>query len=574
MRVFKGISRNTWLFPLFLIISGGFFYFFASDDYIFVILNILALQGLAVIGLNLLIDATGQVSIGHAAFYGIGAYSTALITVNLGWPLWMSIMLSMVLVALVAFFIAIPTVRLHGHYLVMATLGFNIIVTIVLNQWESLTGGPSGFAGIPQITDSDRSFFLLSWSILIVATGLTLWFQQTITGKVLKALRQNEVAVSSCGINTGLCKVFAFTLSALYAGFAGYLYAHYTSFISPKTFNIFRSLQWVTMSVLGGMGNVIGGVAGTAVLTTLPEFLHSLDEWHVLFYGVILMVCLVFFPNGLVPFFQAVFRKKKFSTHSPVASSSSITILSMLSKPRKEDALSIKDVDVNFGGLQVLSGINILLEPHKIHGIIGPNGAGKTTLFNVICGFQRVDSGKVFLGEACITGLPPYKISRLGIGRTFQNMQIFPELTVMEHLLVAHRKDDNNFLMNVLYFFDLAHLANTRAEELTLFDLKKLELARAVATCPIYVLLDEPCAGLNPAEKEKIGEYINRLHKHGVTVVLIDHHMDFIMNVADNIIVLHQGHIIAEGSPQEVRKQPEVVKAYLGTEDHGTVYHA
>ncbi len=568
-------ARNVWIFPLFVAIAGCACYVLIGNDYTFVVLNIIALQSIAVAGLNLLIDATGQVSIGHAAFYGIGAYTSAILTVNLGLPLWAGLIAAVLVVAIVSFVIAVPTVRLHGHYLVMATLGFNIIVSIVLNQWESLTGGPSGFAGIEPVVATDRGFFLLCWAVLVLVLWLTLGFQKTIKGKTFKAIRQNEIAVESCGINVNACKVSAFVLSALYAGISGYLYAHYTTFISPKTFNIFRSLQWVTMSVLGGMGNIVGGVIGTFILTALPELLHSLEEWHVFFYGLVLISCLVFFPQGLVPFIERSFAaSRKNCRKSTVSQPCPITILKMVDEPAKKDSIIVRDISVNFGGLQVLNGVNATFKPGKIHGIIGPNGAGKTTLFNVICGFIKIDSGSVFLGDKDITNLPPHVISRLGIGRTFQNSQIFPELTVFDHLLVAHKKGDSNFLMNILHFFGLSDLAFVKAEELSLFEIKRLEMARLLATSPSYIFLDEPCAGLNRDEKGRIAEYIGRLRKHGITVILIDHHMDFVMNVASHIVVLHQGFVIACGTPQEVRNHPDVIKAYLGSEVHKTVYHA
>ncbi len=567
--------RKTWIFPFIVTMAGYVCYLLTNNDYTFVVLNIIALQSIAVIGLNLLIDATGQVSIGHAAFYGIGAYTSALLTVNLGLPLWAGFIASVITVAIISLVLAVPTMRLHGHYLVMATLGFNIIVSIVLNQWESLTGGPSGFAGIKPIATSDREFFVLCWMVFVLVLWFTLGFQKTVRGKTFKAIRQNEIAVESCGINVSAHKIFAFVLSALYAGISGFLYAHYTTFISPKTFNIFRSLQWVTMSVLGGMGNIVGGVIGTFLLTSLPELLHNLEEWHVFFYGLILITCLVFFPQGFMPFFENRFAaNRKNRKKSTISQPCPITILKMVDEPAKRDSIVLKDVSVNFGGLQVLNRVNAVFEPGKVHGIIGPNGAGKTTLFNVICGFIKTDSGSVFLGKKDITNLSPHVIARFGIGRTFQNSQIFPELTVFDHLLVAHKKDDTNFLMNVLHFFGLADLAFVRAEELSLFEIKRLEMARLLATRPTYIFLDEPCAGLNKSEKEQIAEYIGRLRKHGMTIILIDHHMDFVMNVASSIVVLHQGSVIAYGSPREVRNHPKVIKAYLGSEIHKTVYHA
>ncbi|HDL89385.1 MAG TPA: branched-chain amino acid ABC transporter ATP-binding protein/permease [Thermodesulforhabdus norvegica] len=576
MRKLKISRLNAFLLAL-MTVSLAVCYFFLQNDYIFLVLNIIALQAIAVTGLNILIDATGQISIGHAAFYGIGAYTSALVTVHLGWPIWAGCLASLCLVFLMSIILAVPTLRLHGHYLVMATLGFNIIVSIVLNQWESLTGGPSGFPGIPQIASGDRNFFLISTSTLAIFVTMTLILMQSKTGKIFKAIRQNESAIAASGINVEMYKIFAFVLSSLYAGFAGFLYAHYMSFISPKTFNIFRSLQWVTMAVVGGMGHITGGLIGTAVLTALPEFLHKFDEWHVFFYGFLLIICLVFFPKGLAPTVSSVIKKWHCSkgvrppTLKKVGGQENIGQITLLpgvvGHADKDDLpLRLERVSLNFGGLQILSCISLTFEPGTIYGLIGPNGAGKTSLFNIITGFVRPAEGKVLLGGHDITKLPPYKRARLGIARTFQTVQIFPELTVFEHLLIAAGEGNNSFQDMLLYFFELAHVRNTPAGEISFFERKLLEIARAVSGRPRYLLLDEPCAGLNEAEKNKIISCIRQLHRHGVTVVLVDHHMDVVMNVVDRTVVLHQGRILCEGSPHEVRNHPDVVKAYLGQE--------
>ena len=290
--------------------------FFLRNNYHLMVLNISALNILVVIGLNLLMGFAGQISLGHAAFFGLGAYLSGILTTTLGFPMWPTIFLAMALTAGVAFVIGIPTLKLEGHYLVMATLGFNVIVYIVMLQLEPVTGGPSGFSGIPRlelsgfIFDSDRKYYYLLWAISIGAFLLSLNLIHSRVGRAMAALRQNEIAARCAGIDTEAYKVKIFVLSAAMASLAGSLYAHYLTFISPGTFSFFYSLQVVTMVLVGGMGSLWGSVLGALLLTILPEALHAVKEYNVLVYGLILMGVLVFFPHGLLTGIAGIGRRR------------------------------------------------------------------------------------------------------------------------------------------------------------------------------------------------------------------------------------------------------------------------
>ncbi|NWF55294.1 MAG: branched-chain amino acid ABC transporter permease [Syntrophaceae bacterium] len=279
---------------------------FLRNNYHLMVLNISALNILVVIGLNLLMGFAGQISLGHAAFFGLGAYLSGILTTTYGFPIWPTLFLAMALTAAVAFAIGIPTLKLEGHYLVMATLGFNVIVYIILLQLEPVTGGPSGFAGIPRLEldgwvfDSDRKYYYLLWGVSLGTLLLSLNLIHSRVGRAMAALRQNEIAARCAGIDTETYKVKIFVLSAVLASLAGSLYAHYITFISPGTFSFFYSLQVVTMVLVGGMGSLWGSVLGALLLTLLPEALHAVKEYNVLVYGLILMGVLVFFPHGLV----------------------------------------------------------------------------------------------------------------------------------------------------------------------------------------------------------------------------------------------------------------------------------
>jgi branched-chain amino acid transport system permease protein len=292
-----------------LVFSGAIFVLpaFLGNNYHLMVLNVAALNILVVVGLNLLMGYAGQISLGHAAFFGLGAYLSAILTTTCGFPIWPTLLLAMVLTGMVALAVGIPTLKLEGHYLVMATLGFNVIVYIVLIQLESLTGGPSGFAGIPRLQilgftlDSDRKIFFLLWAASIGSLLLSLNLIHSRVGRAMAALSQNEVAARCAGIDTQSYKVKIFVLSAVLASLAGSLYAHYLTFISPGTFSFFYSLQVVTMVLIGGMGSLWGSVFGALLLTILPEALQAVKEYNVLVYGAILMVVLAFFPHGLYP---------------------------------------------------------------------------------------------------------------------------------------------------------------------------------------------------------------------------------------------------------------------------------
>jgi len=294
--------------------------FALGNNYYLMALNIAALNVMIVIGLNLLMGYAGQISLGHAAFFGLGAYLSAILTTTYGFPAWPTILGAMAITAGIAYAIGIPTLKLEGHYLVMATLGFNVIVYIIMIQLSAVTGGPSGFAGIPHLRiggfvfDSDRKIYYLFWAISLGVLALSLNLIRSRAGRAMAALSHNEIAARCTGIDTETYKVKIFVISAAMASLAGSLYAHYITFISPGSFSIFFSLQVVTMVLVGGMGSLWGSVFGAILLSLLPEVLHGVKEYNVLVYGFILMAVLMFFPKGLFPagrsFGVAAIRKK------------------------------------------------------------------------------------------------------------------------------------------------------------------------------------------------------------------------------------------------------------------------
>ncbi len=588
---------------------------FFRNDYFYFFFNILALNAIVVLGLNLLIGSTGQVSLGHAAFYGLGAYISAISSTTYHLPLFASLVIALALVALTSFLLALPTLRLEGHYLVMATLGFNIIICIVLGQMESITGGPSGFPGIPKlrlgpwIIATDRQFYYFIWSSFIVLFTLTLNLTGSRVGRALAAIHEKELTAKTLAIPTYGYKVATFVLSAVYAGFAGFCYAHYVTFISPKTFDIFYSVQIVTMVAVGGMGSLWGGLAGTALLTSIPELLHQLEDLQVLLYGLILMAVLVGCPNGLFPaiatFVTSTASKLAgWIARRPCESSSANSAKgegrgfqppapeSDAPLPRRElrstngPLLKLDGISLSFGGLQALSDVAIQVQPGEIVALIGPNGAGKTTVLNLISGLIEPGRGTIELDGLRLSGLPPHRVAAAGIGRTFQSVQVFGSLSVLDNLLLGYHKNGRcGFIsaclrtpaerceeeglkiqaLELLESFGLAKPALHSVRRLSLVEQKILEIARALALSPRVLLLDEPAGGLNPREGEFLMRHIEALRNRGMGVVLVEHDMNMVMRLADRIYVLQQGRLIASGTPSEIRKNPLVIAAYLGS---------
>jgi branched-chain amino acid transport system permease protein len=588
------------------------------NDYLLLLFNVIAINALVVLGLNLLIGAAGQISLGHAAFYGMGAYLSAIASTTWHWPLWLALLFALVLVALTGFLLAVPTLRLEGHYLVMATLGFNIIVNILMNQLEPLTGGPSGLPGIPGLAlgpvvlSSDRGFYYFIWGLFLALFAFTLNLTDSRLGRALQAIHEKDLTAQALGVPSHRYKILVFVLSALYAAMAGFCYAHYVTFISPKTFDIFYSVQVVTMVAVGGMGSLWGGLAGTALLTCLPELLQRLEDLHVLLYGLILMGVLVYCPQGLVPALYSgwswICRRGPISNEA-VPSDGKILITpeahgldgilcrigsrmpingeEMVSEdpPANGKVLELRGVSLAFGGLQALQGVSLKVRRSEIVALIGPNGAGKTTLLNIISGLVKPQEGDIRLGERSLAELAPYDIAACGVGRTFQTAQIYHKLTVLENVLLGYHVWGRSGLvsamlhtpgeryeearhresaMDLLERLGMGRKALWAAHKLSLLEQKLLELARALALAPCLVLLDEPVGGLNPRESRLFMESIAQLRRQGMGILVVEHDMDFVMQLADRIVVLNHGARIAVGSPREIQQNQQVIAAYLG----------
>ncbi|MDO8477384.1 MAG: branched-chain amino acid ABC transporter ATP-binding protein/permease [Candidatus Rokubacteria bacterium] len=557
--------------------------------------NVMVVTGLNVVlvtGLNLILGWGGQISLGHAAFFGIGAYTSGILCLHYGLAPWAAMAVGVVLTMVVALVIGLPALRLRGYYFAMATLGVGIIVQILLEEWKDITGGASGLAGIPPLSlggwtaGSDLHFFYVVWGLWALCQLAAIGLSWSVTGRSLRALRDDEVAAEVAGVDTFRQKLGVFVLGAAWASLSGSIYAHYMSFLDPPTFGAFPGVKLATMAVVGGMGSLWGPMVGGAALTVLPEYLRAYKEYDVILFGVVLGVVVMFLPDGLAGALGTLARRGS-RTVAPAVPAPAGSVRAGTWSTGGGSLLEVSEVSKAFGGVRALAKVSFVVRPGTVTGVIGPNGAGKTTLFNVLNGLVPPDGGRITLDGAPLVGLPPHQITRRGIGRTFQSVRLFPQLPVLDNVAVALQLPWLSGLARgavsavvplgqeaameargreCLAMVGLAGLEGRRTADLSLDQQRRLELARALAPRPRVVLMDEPGAGLNDTELAAFGRLIRTIRAAGVSVVLIEHRMEFVMGICDTVVVLDHGTKIAEGSPEAVRGDPQVIVAYLGDE--------
>jgi branched-chain amino acid transport system permease protein len=563
----------------------------------------IGLFSLIVIGLTLLAGHAGQVSLGQAAFYGIGAYISAITTLRLGLPPVLGVMLAVTGAAFIAYLIGAPIFFLRGHFLVLGTLGFNIVVDVVIRNVQGLTGGPTGLTGIPPLSvgstiiAGDQAYYYLIWTLVLVALWLGRNLIHSRIGRALAAIRASEVAAATLGINPAFYKARMLALSAAFAGLAGALYVHYLGFVSPSPFAFNFSIDLLVMSVLGGIAYLPGAVLGTAVLTVLREVLRTImprllgtgasAEYEIVVFGLLLALVVVLAPGGIWHWLAAVLR---------LDAGASLSAVSPLPEPLSPKGrgvgesgatlLRVEKLQKRFGGILAVRGLSFEVKQGEIYAIIGPNGAGKTTAFNLISGVLRPTSGEIVLRDQIITHLQPYDIAGLGVARTFQTPQVFSDFTVLHNVMMGlHRSLRTGFLgamfglgrredaraaseaAGYLERVGMLDRAMDRAGALPFGAQRLLELSRALATQPALLLLDEPASGLSTTERRELVSLIRQIRESGVTVLLVEHDVSLVMGLADRVLVLNYGEQIAEGTPALVRADPRVIGAYLGDDE-------
>jgi branched-chain amino acid transport system permease protein len=554
------------------------------------------IYAIVTVGLNILAGYAGQFSLGHAALMAMGAYTTALLTKALaplpffaatGLHIWFGVLAGTLVAAVFGALLAFPALRVRGPYLAMVTIAFGWVIFKILQEWVSVTGGDLGLSSIPKaqlgtyLFDTG-SFYYVVLGLFVAALMLQYRLVSSELGLHILAIKHSEIAVSSVGINVYRLKVLVFVISAAFAGFGGTLFAHQQNYVSPDNFQFFSSVFFLLAVLFGGAGTLMGPVIGAAVLTILPELLQDFDKFRLIIYGCFILLTLYFLPNGVMGLLAARgIRERRTAIDSTGADAKSPHKLAATVGV----ALQLNNVSKSFGGLQALRDVALRVEPGTVHALIGPNGAGKTTLINVATGFYPLDTGEIIVNGRPVTVRSLDDAANQGIVRTFQTIKLFGNMTVLEHVVVgcarhstcgylgavigrkcARHEAARNIAIarDLISFVGLRRYENMPANSLAYGHRRLLEIARALAVRPQLLLLDEPAAGLVAEEIHSLAHIIRQLRASGMTVLLVEHHMELVTSISDRITVLDYGVVIADGPPAAIQRDERVIAAYLG----------
>ena len=557
------------------------------------LLNYTGLASIVALGLVLLTGVAGQMSFGQAAFVGIGAYTTAVLTTRYDMSPWLSLPAAIALTAVIALFLGFITLRLSGHYLPLGTIAWGIAIYFLLGNLEWL-GKYSGIAEIPPLTvlgvrfGDGRTFYYLIWAVTLLALLAARNLLDSRSGRAIRALKARTVMAESFGVDTARLKIVVFVYAAVLASLSGWLYAHFLRFISPQPFGVNASIDYLFMAVIGGSTEVWGAVTGAALLTFLREWIRDLlpkvmeqsGNFEIVVFGLIVVVMLHRTRDGLASYVARLIPHDT-KRMLPVTAEP----LPTRGQPRYgEPLLELRGVSKWFGALAAVKELSFEMRAGEILGLIGPNGAGKSTVFNLMTGVLPVGDGQiVFRGER-IEHLTGREIARRGVARTFQHVNILPAVSALENAAVgAHLRGRKGVLASSLRL-DRAEERRLRYEAaqrldqvglrrrtfdaagtLPLGSQRMLEVARALCADPVLLLLDEPAAGLRHLEKKALGELVQTLRGSGLSILLVEHDMEFVMGLVDRLIVMNFGEKLAEGSPQEIQAKQAVIEAYLGS---------
>lgn len=550
------------------------------EDYTLHILVQTSTFAIAVFGLTVVLGLCGQINLGQAAFFGLGAYAVGLGTAALHLNFWLALAIGLGVSAVAGALLGMTTLKLGGHYLAMVTISFQQIMTLVMVNWIQVTRGPDGVSGIerPALFQSSQAFLgLCVFAMALV--GYYVWrLPQTRLGRAMRAVRDNELAASVAGINVYKVKVAAFAISAILGSIGGSLFASGFSYVSPDQFSFAESIVFITMTLLGGVASPVGALIGTALLIALPEslrFMKSVPGLYLAIYGLAIILIIRYMPDGIWGFVQD--RVRRLMPPQPFrGAAQELVLVPPGEKAAAGPALQVENLAKHFGGVKAVDGVSFTVRRGTTHALIGPNGSGKTTTLNVLSGLYTATAGRVTLGDLDVTKLPAHARTIAGLGRTFQNIRLFRSMSALENVIIGaeqggHGKEfDHDALIerarSALAFVGLEARAHEIVTGFSYGHQRLIEIARALAGEPSLLLLDEPAAGLNSSEKLDLRDLLQRIADKGLTILIIDHDMTLVTEVADQITVLNFGRCIADGGVAAVLRQPEVITAYLGSE--------
>ena len=591
-KLFPHVPRSWWRYGLLLFVP--LMVVLPLPDFWITQLNYIGLYSLVALGLVLLTGVGGLTSFGQAAFVGIGAYTSAYMTVNLGWSPWATVFVGMAICGVSALLVGWLTLRMSGHYLPLATIAWGLSLYYLMGNLEAL-GKYDGILGVPTLSlfgwdmGQGRPFFLLVWAMVLFGAFALINLLDSRTGRAIRALKSATQMAEAMGVNTLQHKVGIFLIAANYACVSGWLFAHFQRTVNPSPFSLKFGIEYLFMAVLGGVGHVWGAITGalfTKIMedqlqVLLPKLIGTSGSYETIVFGIVLVLVLKYLPDGA---WSIVGRH--FPVPQRVNNWFNAEPLPERSKPAMgEVVLDVNKIRKQFGGLVAVNDISFQIKAGQIVGLIGPNGAGKSTTFNLITGVLGLTSGEVKFRGELISGRPSREIAMRGMSRTFQHVKMIPDMTVLENVaLGAHLRGEAGAIKAMLRIdkeeerrlmkeaarhlerIGMAEHMHDLAGNLAMGPQRLMEIARALCSDPALLLLDEPAAGLRHKEKQALAGVLRQLRSEGMSILLVEHDMDLVMDVTDHIVVMEFGTHLMEGTPAEVQQSDKVRAAYLGTE--------